>query len=270
MLQRDKIAIYITVTAFAFALFGMYLISNSEQSVTAAAVSQINKVVIGSEGEEELITEDILIKKDVGVGTTSIIVVGSTTTINQQQTSTIISTQSSVLTTSVFTTSTSSIATTSTLDGQSETLTLIPTVAKDNYGRDQVSPDENDYDGTVDLSNDDTRWLTVNGEYVQVDDWNNNIEPNAFIESVTANCEVFYVNNKPGFIEFSYDSGQGWSQWLCSQEAAAGTTFSCDLKQYGVDTANEINNLKLRCKMRYNQGGAGFALDYMYLEVVKQ
>mgnify|MGYP001560462584 CR=1 FL=1 len=267
MLLRDKVAIWLTVLPLLFVIIGAFMMSNTNESVTAAAIYE--KIKIGTISEDERISEDILLKSDIGEGTSSTTVTATTS----QSTSTLISTQSSVETTGSSTIATTSVATTSTIIPPETLITFTPTAAVDTYGIEQISPMNGQTDGTVDLNDNEDRWLGTNGEYIQVDGWNSYIDGTPGITSAIVSCEVQYVNNKPGFVEFSYNSGAGWSSWQCSQAAIAGTTYTCDLKQYGLDTANEINNAKVRCKMRNNdpKGGAvGFSIDSIVMNVMTQ
>ena len=265
MLLRDKVAIWLTVLPLAFVIIGAFMMSNTDESVTAAAIYE--KIKIGTISEDERISEDILLKSDTGQGTSSVTTVTATTS---QSTSTLISTQSSVEPTGS-SNATTSVGSTSTIIPPETLIMFTPTAAVDTYGKEQISPVNGDTDGTVDLNDGEDRWFTVNGEYVEVTGWNSYIDGNPWIMSAVVSCEVQYVNPKPGYVEFSYNSGSGWSGWQCSQTAVIGTTYSCDLKQYGLDTAAEINNAKVRCKMRNNdKGGIGFSLDSIVMNVMIQ
>jgi len=256
-----RILLYFSIIPIVFIFIGAYMIAGTNEGITAAAVSSINKVTKGSADEENKITEDILLKKSTGVATTSVATTTISTIQSGPETTTIIETLSS---TSVETTSTTIVIFPS-------FITFLPVTAVDNYGVDQVSPDDSNYDGTVDLSNDDTRWLTVDGEYVEVRTWDDSVSVDANILNVIATCEIDFVNNKAGNLEFSYNYGAGWSSWLCSQEIASGGDYTCNLYNNGLDDANKVNNAKLRCRMSNNQKGAiGFSIDFIKLDVTTQ
>ncbi len=280
MLARDKIAIYISILPVIFVIIGAYMLSNTEESISAAAISQINKIKAGSANEEEKISEEILLRKDIGTGTSS-----SSLTSILQTTSTIITTQTSVATSSIVTTylngSGSSITTTTTTTTsdtlQPTTILLTPSSARDVYGNDQISPDDDEVnpgtDGTVDLSNNDARWLTQDGEYIEVEDWDDNIDGNPAIIAAIARCEIDWANPKGGDLSFLYNIGSGWSGLLCRQFVASGTggNYYCDLYANGIDTVSEVNNLEIRCRMNNTKsGGIGFSIDSIALNVAIQ
>ncbi len=267
MLLRDKVAIWLTVLPLLFVIIGAFMMSNTNESVTAAAIYE--KIKIGTISEDERISEDILLKSDTGEGTSSTTVTATTS----QSTSTLISTQSSVTSTESSTIATTSVGSTSTIIPAGTLITFTPTAAVDTYGFEQISPMNGQTDGTVDLNDNEDRWLTTNGEYIEVTGWNSYIDGNPAITSAVVSCKVQYINPRSGYIEFSYNSGAGWSSWECPQFASQETTYSCDLKQYGLDTANEINNAKIRCKMRNNDpkgSPPGFSLDSIVMNVMTQ
>lgn len=265
MLLRDKVAIWLTVLPLVFVIIGAFMMSNTNESVTAAAIYE--KIKIGTISEDERISEDILLKSDTGQGTSSVTTTVTATT--SQSTSTLISTQSSVTSIGSSTVLTTSIGSTSTIIPAGTLIIFTPTIAVDTYGIEQISPVNGDTDGTVDLNDNEDRWLTTNGEYIEVNGWNSYIDGNPGITSAVVSCKTQFINSKSGYVEFGYNSGSGWSSWQCSQFASPGTTYSCDLKQYGLDTAAKINNAKIRCKMRNNDKGAvGFSLDSIVLNVM--
>ncbi len=196
----------------------------------------------------------------------------STTTIFTNQTETTSTSTTSTIVTTIPTSSTTSsttstTSTTSTIVPNITTVYLIPKIAYDNYGYDQVSPDSSSLDGTVDLSNNDARWLTANDDYIQVLAWDNLVPDNALLQSVTANCEVDFINTKSGNLTFSFNSGNGWKQ-ACSYFVSPQTTYSCNLDSYGTITPQGLNNLTLRCGLSNPSTGAiGFSIDSINLRV---
>ena len=118
------------------------------------------------------------------------------------------------------------------------------------------------------MSNNVARWLTVNGDYIQVDGWNNNLNDNPEIINAVASCEVQYVNSKSGDIGFSFDYGLGWSDWKCQQRASQHSIYFCDLRQYGLDAASKVNDVKIKCRMSNSRKGSiGFSVDSIQLDV---
>ena len=144
---------------------------------------------------------------------------------------------------------------------------MIPTAAVDNSGIEQISPDNGTNDGTVDVSNNDGRWLTKNNDYIQVNSWNNLPSMDSTIVSAIASCEIDFLNPKAGNLVFSFNTGSGWIT-ACSQPAVAGNTHSCNLYNYGLDTAAEFQALAFRCSLSNSQQGAiGFSIDSTYMQI---
>ncbi len=177
--------------------------------------------------------------------------------------------------TTTFTTSTSiqptstSTSTTSSSTILPTTLFMIPTAAIATDGREQISPDNGSLDGTVDLSNNDARWLTNDNEYIQVTSWNNQVPNNAIIQSSTAYCEIDFTNNEPGNLVFSLNTGSGWQQ-ACSFLAAPQSTYTCNMLDYGLNNPGSFNNLLLRCSLSTAQqhGSIGFSIDAINMRII--
>ncbi len=194
-----------------------------------------------------------------------------TARVEETSTSTSVTTTTSTTatTTSTSSTTTSTSTTTTSTIGTSYSRALGATVAIDNVYIDQVSPDGGSLDGTVDLSNADTRWLTNSEDNINVTAWNFTIPGTASVTSALASCEIDWGNSDWGDLSFSYWTGSGYSAWLCTQTISVGGTYTCNLFANGLDTPTEVNNARLRCRMIDNggPGAPGFSIDYMMIRV---
>ena len=132
---------------------------------------------------------------------------------------------------------------------------LIPTYAEDEWGGDITN--------TVSSSNDVSTW-----ERVEVQAWNDSLESGT-IDSVFGYCEVSDIDAgaQIGF-QVSRNNGSSWDSEICIQDVAVNTFFSCDLKtNSGVDTVDEINNLRMRCTFPTAGVNDYYSTDYAYVQV---
>ena len=132
---------------------------------------------------------------------------------------------------------------------------LNPAYAEDEFGIDITS--------NINVSDGTTTW-----ERVEVQSWNDSLSSGE-IESVTGFCEIDFIDAgaEIGF-QVSRNNGSTWDGEVCVPTAAAFSTFSCDLKNnFGVDTLDEINNLRMRCTFPTAAQNDFYSTDLVFVEV---
>ncbi|MFH1501044.1 MAG: hypothetical protein ABIE22_03820, partial [archaeon] len=137
----------------------------------------------------------------------------------------------------------------------SESKLIKPIYAESEFGVDITSQVESS-DGTA-------TW-----ERVEVQAWNDSLSEGV-IDSVIGYCEVEWIDAgaQIGF-QISRNNGSSWDSEICVQDTVALTIFSCDLKaNSGVDTIEEVNNLRMRCTFPTAGSGDYYSTDYVYVEI---
>jgi len=137
-----------------------------------------------------------------------------------------------------------------------KSLDLNPTYVEDEYGGD-ITSRVDELDGT------DT-W-----ERVEVQSWSGLPSDAEEINSVVGYCYVLWIDSgaQIGF-QVSRDGGTTWDSEICVQDAVESTFFKCDLKvNSGVDTADEINNLRMRCTHASAGSNKYYSVDWAYVDV---
>ena len=134
------------------------------------------------------------------------------------------------------------------------TITMNPTHAEDEFGVDITS--------YVNVSDGINTWGRV-----EVQTWTDTVPVDATIDSVVGYCEVEFIDAgaKIGF-QTSRNNGTSWDSEVCVQDAVASTTFECDLKaNSSVDTADEVNNLRLRCTFPLSNESKYYSTDWVHV-----
>lgn len=132
-----------------------------------------------------------------------------------------------------------------------------PTVAIDGAGNNQIFPNG----GTVDLSDNTVVTLIYGGNSnVTVSAWDKNISNASIVSGVTLFCEIDRVRGRGEALVFGFNYGAGWN-YSCSQTLTTTGTYSCNLHALGVDTAEKVNALDIRCLVNDTNGGTAAELD---------
>lgn len=134
-------------------------------------------------------------------------------------------------------------------------ITLNPTHAEDEFGGDITS--------LVDTPDGTDTW-----ERVEVQTWDTTLS-SGDVNSVIGHCYVLWIDAGAdiGF-QVSRDGGSSWDSEVCVQTALESTDFTCDLKaNSGVDTAEEVNNLRMRCTQPTSGAGDYYSVDWAHVDV---
>src|SRR3989344_1942817 len=134
-------------------------------------------------------------------------------------------------------------------------LILNPIYAESAFGVDITS--------AVNISDASATW-----ERVEIQSWNDSLALGE-INSVTGFCEIDFIDAgaEIGF-QVSRNNGSTWDSEVCVQSVSEFNTYSCDLKtNSGVDTIDEINNLRMRCTFPTAAQNDFYSTDWVFVEV---
>src|SRR3989344_346020 len=134
-------------------------------------------------------------------------------------------------------------------------LILNPIYAESEFGVDITS--------AVNISDASATW-----ERVEIQSWNDSLALGE-INSATGFCEIDFIDAgaEIGF-QVSRNNGSTWDSAVCVQSVSEFNTYSCDLKtNSGVDTIDEINNLRMRCTFPTAAQNDFYSTDWVFVEV---
>ncbi|MBI2136834.1 hypothetical protein HYU06_07215 [Candidatus Woesearchaeota archaeon] len=142
---------------------------------------------------------------------------------------------------------------------------FVPTAAVDSSGNNQIYPSG----GTVDVSDNTAVTLTFGGiSYVAVTGWSDTVLNTTDLTVVNLTCEVDSVANRGENLTFYYNVSGTWV-YACGGAIAGAGNYSCDLFAKGVNTAEKLNNMDVKCQVEDTNGGqaASLTLDAIKLFV---